>query len=101
MGLVSKSQSTWTLICPTGITFSRPSTKAYVRFKLTSIQQDFVTYDVSIGSFNKSQKMLFLKRVNNFSFNWILLYFLPIASCLRDSMGIRNAFFFGNLNQVR
>jgi len=46
MSLVSKYQSTWTLIHPTGMTFSRASTDAYVRFKIASTQLDFVTYNV-------------------------------------------------------
>jgi hypothetical protein len=66
MGLVSKSQSTWTLIYPTGFTYSRPSLDAYIRFKLTSTQQDFVTYDV-------------IKQMAN-SFHWILVYFYQLQA---------------------
>jgi hypothetical protein len=46
MGLVSKYQSTWTLIYPTGLTFTRTNTDAYTCFKITLTQQDFVKYKV-------------------------------------------------------
>jgi hypothetical protein len=44
--LVSKYQSTWTIMYPTGMTISRPNINIYVRFKIVSAQQDFATYNV-------------------------------------------------------
>ena len=46
MGLISKFQSTWTLLYPANITYTRPTVDALIRFKIASTQADFVTYNV-------------------------------------------------------
>ncbi|CAM4753112.1 unnamed protein product [Rotaria magnacalcarata] len=102
MGLVSKYQSNWTLIYPTGITYARPSTDAYVRFKINSTGQDFVTYDVAKQTANviyQSDRFVILSSVvfNPGEYYYISLdpgVFLPIATCLRDSMGIIDSKFW-------
>ncbi len=102
VGLVPKSQSIWTLIYPTGTTFSRPSTQAYIRFKLTSTQQDFLTYDVVKQTANvdyQSDRLIITSNViftpgQQFFISLDPGVFLPIASCLRDSMGITDVSFW-------
>jgi hypothetical protein len=101
-GLVSKYQSIWTLIYPIGITFSRPNTDAYVRFKIQSTQQDFVTYNVIKQTANVDYQSDRLVITTNVIFTAGEQYFvsldpgvfLPIATCFRDSMGIIDPLFW-------
>lgn len=96
MGLVSKYQSSWTLMYPTGLTFTRPSTFAYIHFKVTSTQVDFVKYNVVTQVNNVDYRSDRLVITSNVIFQpgqqyFIALdpgVFLPIGTCLRDSMGI-------------
>ncbi|CAF1507818.1 unnamed protein product, partial [Rotaria sp. Silwood1] len=102
MGLVSKYQSNWTLLYPTTTTFVRPSTDAYIRFKITSTQQDFVTYNVAKQTTNViylSDRLIILSNVvfspgQNYYISIDPGVFLPIATCLRDSMGITDKTFW-------
>jgi hypothetical protein len=101
-GLVSKYQSIWTLIYPIGITFSRPNTDAYIRFKIKSTQQDFVTYNVIKQTANVDYQSDRLIITTNVIFTAGEQYFvsldpgvfLPIATCFRDSMGITDPLFW-------
>lgn len=96
MGLVSKYQSSWTLMYPTGLFFTRPSTFAYIHFKVTSTQVDFVKYNVVTQVNNVDYRSDRLVITSNVIFQpgqqyFIALdpgVFLPIGTCLRDSMGI-------------
>jgi hypothetical protein len=102
MGLVSKYQSTWTLIYPTGMTFSQPSSDAYIRFKIASTQLDFVTYNVvkQIASVDyQTDRLVITTNViftpgEQFFISLDPGVFLSIATCLRDSMGITDASFW-------
>ncbi|CAF0977807.1 unnamed protein product [Adineta steineri] len=102
IGLVPKSQSIWTLKYPEGITYNRPTTEAYIRFKLSSTQQDFLTYDVVKETSNVNYQTDCLVITTNVIFTpgesfFISLdpgVFLPISSCLRDSMGITDPTFW-------
>ncbi|CAF0861623.1 unnamed protein product [Rotaria sordida] len=101
-GLVSKYQSNWTLIYPTGTTFVRPSTEALIRFKITSTQQDFVTYNVVKQTTNVnylSDRLIISSTVvfnpgQNYYISIDPGVFLPISTCLRDSMGITDKLFW-------
>ncbi|CAF3860887.1 unnamed protein product [Rotaria sp. Silwood2] len=101
-GLVSKYQSNWTLLYPTGTTFVRPTTDAFIRFKITSTQQDFVKYNVVKQTTNVnylSDRLIILSNVvfSPGEYYYISIdpgVFLPIATCLRDSMGITDKTFW-------
>ncbi|UJR30433.1 hypothetical protein I4U23_017967 [Adineta vaga] len=102
IGLVPKTQSKWTILYPSGITFSRPNTKAFVRFKFLSTKTDFLTYDVVKQVSQVDYQLDRLVITSNAIFTagekfFISLdpgVFLPIASCLRDSMGITDTSFW-------
>jgi hypothetical protein len=101
-GLVSKYQSNWTIVYPTGITYTRPNTDAYIRFKINSTQLDFVSYNVVKQTDNVDYRSDRLVITSNVVFAPGVQYyisidagvFLPIATCLRDSMGITDTTFW-------
>ena len=98
---VSKSQSNWTLIYPSGVTFARPQVTTYIRFKLVSTQQDFLTIDV-VRSTNVnylSDRLTFTSSViftpgQSFYISFDPGVFLPTSTCFRDSMGITDPTFW-------
>lgn len=101
-GLVSKYQSNWTVMYPFGTTFTRPNADAFIRFKVRSTQEDFVTYNV----FTQTNQVQYLSDrlviQTNVIFRSDTRYyiafdpgvFLPIATCFRDSMGIGDSNFW-------
>ncbi|CAF3567356.1 unnamed protein product [Adineta steineri] len=101
-GLVSKYQSNWTLLYPAGVSFTRPSTDAFIRFKMASTNEDFATYSVVKQPDNVNYLSDRLEIISNVVFQagaqfYISLdpgVFLPIATCLRDSMGITDTSFW-------
>ncbi|UJR16028.1 hypothetical protein I4U23_002942 [Adineta vaga] len=101
-GLVSKYQSNWVLLYPPGITFSRPNTNAFIRFKIASTNVDFVTYNVLKQPNNviyHSDRLEIISDIvfstnQNFYISLDAGVFLPIATCLRDSMGITDSSFW-------
>ncbi|CAF1070106.1 unnamed protein product [Adineta ricciae] len=101
-GLVSKYQSSWTILYPSGITYSRPNTDAFVRFKLATTNTDFVTYNVLKQPDNVIYHSDRLEIISDITFStgqqfYISIdsgVFLPIATCLRDSMGITDSTFW-------
>lgn len=102
MGLVSKYQSVWTLMYPSGIQYSRPTVDAYVRFKIRSTGDDFVAYNVAKQTSNVEYLIDRLVIRSSVVFGGGQQYyvsmdpgvFLPISTCLRDSMGIMDADFW-------
>lgn len=97
---VSKTQSNWTLIYPSGVTFTRPQVTVFIRFKVASTQQDFSTIDVTSTNVNYlSDRLTFTSRViftPGQSF-YVLLdpgVFLAASTCFRDSMGITDPTFW-------
>ena len=102
MGSVSKSQSTWTLIYPNGTTFSRPSTSASIRFKYLSTQQDILTIDVVTSTTSvdyQSDRLVITTNIvfipgQSFYISFDPGVFLPISTCLRNSMGITDPNFW-------
>jgi len=101
-GLVSKYQSTWTLLYLSGITYPRSTTDVFIRFKIASTQEDFVTYNVVKQTANvdhRSDRLVITLNVifspgENFYISLDPGVFLPIATCLRDSMGITDSNFW-------
>ena len=101
-GLVSKYQSTWTILYPINVTYTRPTVEALIRFKIASTQADFVTYNVVKQAANVDYQSDRLVITSNVVFNpgeryYISLdpgVFKPIATCLRDSMGITDTSFW-------
>ena len=101
-GLVSKFQSIWTIIYPTGITFTRPNTKAVIQFKIQSNEEAFLTYDVVTETTNVDYQNDRLVIRTNVEFTAGEKYFIsldpgvfiPISTCLRDSMGVTDPLFW-------
>ena len=101
-GLVSKFESVWTIIYPTGTTFTRPNTKAFVRFQIQSTKDDFLTYDVVTETTNVDYQNDRLVIRTNVEFTAGEKYFIsldpgvfiPIATCSRDSMGLTDPLFW-------
>ena len=96
VGLVSKYQSTWTLMYPTGMSFVRPSNFAFIRFKVNSTQVDFVQYNVvtqvDIVDYRSDRLVITSNVIFSPGESYFISLdpgvFLPIGTCLRDSMGI-------------
>ncbi|CAM4880178.1 unnamed protein product [Rotaria socialis] len=87
---------------PMGTTFVRPNTDAYVRFQINSTGKDFVTYNIAKQTANviyQSDRFVILSSVVFIpgEYDYISLdpgVFLPISTCLRDSMGIVDSQFW-------
>jgi hypothetical protein len=100
-GSVSKYQSIWTLIYPNGTTYSRPKTEASIRFKYTSSQVDFLVINVVTATnvAYQSDRLIITTSITfapgtSFYISFDPGVFLEISTCLRDSMGITDPYFW-------
>ncbi|CAF0948611.1 unnamed protein product [Didymodactylos carnosus] len=102
IGTVSKFQSVWTILYPNATSFTRPLVEAYIRFKLQSTAEDFLTLNVVLETTNVlylSDRLVIYTSIEftpgqSFYISFDPGVFLEISTCLRNSMGITDSSFW-------